>query len=191
MPETHMLETFIGHEREGSYFTLPFTMPDDTESFTLRYSYEHHHEAADGAFTARREVNTIDLGLIAPDGSQAGASGSDKREVTMSATGSTPGYRAMELAPGEWRILVGAYHVAPEGVQVTYELTFTPKRLRLLKGDLHTHTWASDGVLTAEELGRHALRHGLDFIAITDHNQFSTAASLPHIAGLTLIPGVE
>ncbi len=191
MPETRTLETFIGREREGSYFTLPFTMPADTESFTLRYSYARHHEVANGAFTARREVNTIDLGLIAPDGSQAGASGSDKREITLSATGATPGYRALELAPGEWRILVGAYHVAPEGVQVTYELTFTPKRLRLLKGDLHTHTLASDGVLTAEELGRHALRHGLDFIAITDHNQFSTAAGLPHIEGLTLIPGVE
>jgi hypothetical protein len=61
----------------------------------------------------------------------------------------------------------------------------------LLKGDLHTHTIASDGVLTAEELGKHALRHGLNFLAITDHNQLVSADSLPNIPGITLIPGVE
>jgi len=46
-------------------------------------------------------------------------------------------------------------------------------------------------VLTAEELGRHALRHGLDFIALTDHNQFARADTLPRIEGLTMIPCVE
>ena len=81
--------------------------------------------------------------------------------------------------------------IADGGVEVTYELSFTYKSLRLLKGDLHAHTLASDGVLTAEELGQVALRHGLDFLAITDHNQMVTAAALPRVPGLTLIPGVE
>jgi hypothetical protein len=81
--------------------------------------------------------------------------------------------------------------VAPSGVNVLYELTFTPKRLRLFKGDLHTHTLASDGVLTAEELARRAQRHGLDFLAITDHNQMVSAEALPQIPGFTLIPGIE
>ena len=85
----------------------------------------------------------------------------------------------------------GRIQGAPEGVKVTYELTFTPKHLRLLKGDLHTHTLASDGVLTVEELAGQAQRHGLDFLAITDHNQMVTADALPHMPGLTLIPGVE
>jgi hypothetical protein len=35
------------------------------------------------------------------------------------------------------------------------------------------------------------LRHGLDFIAITDHNQMISKERLPDIPGLTLIPGVE
>jgi hypothetical protein len=79
----------------------------------------------------------------------------------------------------------------PEGVTVTYEITFTMKHLRLFKGDLHVHTLASDGVLTVEELAQRAIRHGLDFLAITDHNQFVSAASLPQLDTLTLIPGVE
>lgn len=56
---------------------------------------------------------------------------------------------------------------------------------------MHTHTLASDGVLTVEELAQHALRHGLDYLAITDHNQTVSASSFPHLPGLTLIPGIE
>ena len=168
-------------------------MPPDTESLSLTYYYERHHEGELGEddFISRQEINILDLGLIAPDGRQVGASGSDKTEIQVSATYATPGYQPHSLAPGEWRILLGAYKVAPEGVTVDYKLTFTPKRLRLLKGDLHVHTLASDGVLSVEELAQRALRHGLDYLAITDHNQMVAADSLPSLPGLTLIPGVE
>jgi hypothetical protein len=190
-----IIERFIGHEQQGNYFTIPFHMPPDVESLALRYQYERHHESEKqvehGRFISRQEVNIIDLGLIAPDGSQVGASGSDKTEVQVSAAYATPGYRPCSPRPGEWQILVGAYKVAPAGVTVRYELVFTPKRRRLFKGDLHVHTVGSDGVLTADELAQHALRHGLDFLAITDHNQMVSADSLPRLPGLTLIPGIE
>ena len=131
-------------------------MPPNTEAFSLKYSYERYRESeievAGGHFTTRSEVNIIDLGIIAPDGRQVGASGSDKTEIYISETHATPGYQPWPLAPGEWQILVGAYHVAPDGVTAIYELSFTPKHIRLLKGDLHTHTLASDGVLTVDEL---------------------------------------
>ena len=170
-------------------------MPADTEELTLTYQYERYHTCGipgdRGSFTARKETNIIDLGLIAPDGQQVGASGSDKPTFLVSETHATPGYRPCPLVPGQWQILVGAYKVAKAGVNVVYELTFTPKHLRLLKGDLHTHTVASDGVLTVEELAQHALRQGLDFLAISDHNQIITRDELPKIPGITLIPGIE
>jgi len=167
-------------------------MPPDTESLSLAYRYERHHESpAAGGLTSREEINIIDLGLIDPVGRQVGASGSDKTEIQISETQATPGYKPVRLIPGEWRILLGAYKVAAEGVLVHYDLTFTPKRMRLLKGDLHVHSLASDGVLSVEELAQRARRHGLDFLAITDHNQMATADSLPRLPGLTLIPGVE
>lgn len=195
MQEKTVLELFIEHDREGTYFTLPFTMPSDTETLTLNYQYERYRESeskiGNGSFVSRQEVNIIDLGLIAPDGTQVGASGSDKNEIFLSANSATPGYKPYPLVPGTWLILIGAYKVAPEGVTVTYELSVSKKSMRVFKGDLHTHTMASDGVLTAEELGWHALRHGLDFVAVTDHNQLVSADSLPHIPGITLIPGVE
>ncbi len=170
-------------------------MPPGVESFSLTYRYERHHEVETGVeagtFTSRQEINIIDLGLISPDGKQVGVSGSDKTEIHISETVATPGYHACPLVPGEWGILIGAYKVAPAGVTVTYELTFTFKHLRLLKGDLHTHTIGSDGVLTAEELARHVQRHGMDYLALTDHNQMVSADSLPDVPGFTLIPGIE
>jgi len=192
MQDKQILELFIEPSRIGTFFTLPFRMPTDTESLTLKYSYERFHEGVPvGGFTPQTEINIIDIGLISPGGYQVGASGSNKTEISIGATEATPGYHVVPLTPGEWKILVGAYKIAPEGVKVTYELTFARKYLRLLKGDLHTHTFGSDGVLSADELARHALRHGLDFLAITDHNQFSSTDSFPHVPGITLIPGVE
>jgi hypothetical protein len=195
MPQKITLPLFIEHTKQGSYFNLPFTMPEGMESVTLVYRYERRPKqetpAGTGTFTSRQKVNVIDLGLIAPDGSQVGASGSDKLEVTISETTATPGYRPTALVAGEWQILVGAYKVAPEGVQVTYEITFESKHIRLLKGDLHMHTVASDGVHTTEELAWKALRNGLNFLAITDHNQFVSTDSLSNVPGVTLIPGVE
>ena len=192
---TITLPLFIEPAQAGSYFTLPFNLPAGTAALTLAYHYERRREndapVENGRFTARREINIIDLGLVDPNGVQVGASGSDKSEVYLDESRATPGYTPWPLLPGEWQIIVGAYKVAPEGVTVTYELTFTPKHRQLLKGDLHAHTLASDGVLTTPELAWHARRHGLDFLAITDHNQMITRASLPQVPGLTLIPGLE
>ena len=192
---TQVIPLFIEKAREGTYFTVPFILPVDVESLTLSYHYERHHNASvpvgAGNFVGRTQINIIDLGLIAPDGTQLGASGSDKSEFYLSETKATPGYKPHALTAGEWQILVGVYKVAPEGVQVTYEIKTTCKTLRLLKGDLHMHTLASDGVQTAAELAYRALRNGLDFVAITDHNQMVAAEALPDVAGITLIPGIE
>jgi hypothetical protein len=195
MQDKITLQLFIDHGRQGTYFTLPFTMPDGIETLELAYRYDRYDESETrqekGAFTSRQEINIIDLGLIAPDGSQVGVSGSDKTDIFLSETRATPGYHRHVLTPGEWQIIIGAYKVQAEGLTVIYDLTFTYKSLRLLKGDFHTHTVASDGVLTASELASRALRHGLDFVAITDHNQMVAADSLPQLPGFTVIPGVE
>jgi hypothetical protein len=192
---TSHIPLFIEHSQQGTYFTVPFSMPAGVESFSLSYRYERHREGLGGGenagFTTRKEINIIDLGLIAPDGSQVGASGSDKLSITVSETWATPGYHPCVLVPGEWKIIVGAYKVDEAGVDVIYELTFTSKRMRLLKGDLHAHTIASDGVLQVDELALHAQRNGLDYLGYTDHNQMISADALPHIPGITLIPGVE
>lgn len=188
-------QIFIEHEKEGTYFTLPFSMPDDIEWITLTYGYagDNEKETAleDGSFVARQQVNIIDLGLIAPDGSQVGASGSNKKDITISEIYATPGYHTCVLVPGEWQIIVGAYKIAAEGVEVNFEITLSKKHRRLYKGDLHMHTLASDGIFTVEELMERARKLGLDFIAITDHNQMVSSDSFPPAQDISVIPGME
>ena len=59
--------------------------------------------------------------------------------------------------------------------------------------DLHTHTTASDGTDTPEELMRKALEKGIGTLAITDHDTLSGVREVLGRApeGLRLIPGVE
>ncbi len=77
-----------------------------------------------------------------------------------------------------------------------------------LKGDLHTHTQATDGQATIEEMVNAAQRHGLRYIAITDHSRHLTVAhgldrkrllrQIEHIdrineaiKGITVLKGIE
>ena len=48
-----------------------------------------------------------------------------------------------------------------------------PKLIELadIRGDLHSHTTASDGVATIEEMAEAAIARGYQFLAITDHSK--------------------
>ena len=64
----------------------------------------------------------------------------------------------------------------------------------MVRIDLHSHTTASDGSLTPEELVRLAKQQGVTALAVTDHD---TIAGLPRAiaegerAGMEVIPGIE
>jgi len=60
--------------------------------------------------------------------------------------------------------------------------------------DLHTHSTASDGSLSPEELVRHAHEKGLSAIAITDHDTIDgigQALQEGQRTGIEVIPGIE
>jgi predicted metal-dependent phosphoesterase TrpH len=60
--------------------------------------------------------------------------------------------------------------------------------------DLHMHTVFSDGASQPEDLVQGALAHGLEAIAITDHDNvesFDRACAAAEGTPLTLIPGIE
>lgn len=194
MPELNLTRQITPTE-QGLYLLVPFEMPANTARLELRYAYQTHASEPvnlqSGQFTRTRRVNIVDIGLIAPDGAQVGASGSSRSEIMFSEVNATPGYNPRVLTPGTWQIILGAYVISAEGVKVSITLDFTPKVPRWLCGDLHVHTLASDGSLPLDHLAEHARIHGLDFIAVTDHNQAVKRASFPKVEGLTIIPGQE
>lgn len=60
--------------------------------------------------------------------------------------------------------------------------------------DLHSHSTASDGTLTPTELVTRAHAHGVDVLALTDHDVtegLAEAATTAEALGLNLIPGIE
>ncbi|MBG0771180.1 MAG: hypothetical protein H0S82_05690, partial [Anaerolineaceae bacterium] len=74
MNEINQTVTFtITPEQQGQYLTVPFTMPEAIAEFRLSYRYPRFREEAqplpNGQFTPHDQINIIDLGLIAPDGS--------------------------------------------------------------------------------------------------------------------------
>ena len=60
--------------------------------------------------------------------------------------------------------------------------------LRFYKGNAHTHTTDSDGVVTPEECMRQYKEAGYDFLALTDHWHVSEAGNYQ---GMLMVPGVE
>jgi hypothetical protein len=65
-----------------------------------------------------------------------------------------------------------------------------PGSARWYRGDLHSHSTVSDGVLAPEALLEEAEREGLDFFAITDHNRWAYPW-FPRGSSVLVIAGIE
>jgi hypothetical protein len=189
----------------GRYQYVPFDVPKGATRLTFGYAYDR----AGGA-------NVIDLGLLEPGSLELGTpahrgwSGGERQTVTITGTKATPGYWPGPLPAGRWHVALGLYKVADAGVdvEVTVETATEPgakgppalrKRpaeplsvgMRWYSGALHVHTVHSDGTLTVAEVSRQAREAGLDFIAITDHNNTSHQLEAPPEDGLLRIVGEE
>ena len=188
----------------GRYQYVPFDVPEGTTRIAFRYAYDR----AGGA-------NVIDLGLMEPGsldlGSPAfrGWSGGARESAFVGEATATPGYWPGPLPAGRWHVVLGLYKVAEGGVdvEVTVETETgareaapalpAPPRAPLRRGErwysggLHVHTVHSDGTLTVAELSARAREAGLDFIAITDHNNTTHQTEEVADDGLLRIVGEE
>ncbi|MBE9507294.1 MAG: PHP domain-containing protein [Chloroflexi bacterium] len=211
---------FNDADRATSAFPLlPFEVP--TGIARLRVHYQVSHQLGGGK-AGWQEGNIVDIGLFDPRGAEfltargfRGWSGSSRRELFIAADDATPGYLPGPLQPGTWRVVLGLYQLAPEGCD--YQVVVTLEKgsgvaegqkdrgrdekpspdaasgPRWYRGDLHAHTWHSDGSAPLADLMAAARTQGLDFVAVTEHN---TISHLPMLSAhptpdLLAIPGVE
>lgn len=163
-------------------------MPENVEKIKISYSY---YQPTKGLLSDLKPSNTIDIGLNDNDGNFLGWSGSAHSEIFVGEYSSTPGYLTLPIKSGKWQIIIGAYRVMPQGVDVEYNIDFEFKGEKLLFGDLHIHSTASDGKLTAHEIAKLAKEKGLDFIALANHNNYAENFHLPYTDDLTFIPATE
>lgn len=189
MKEHTFTETYTKKE-ERTYVRLPFSVSEGIDRIEVSYAYSRFREEKLPEGVRRREVNIIDLGLYSPDGNLRGWSGSDRAGFFVAAYDATPGYRRGKITPGSWAVALGIYKVE-ESVQVSVTVRLLPKERSWLAGDLHMHTLNSDGVLPTEEVIASCRRAGLDFIALTDHNNTEQNTEAGNPSALTVISGME
>ena len=68
--------------------------------------------------------------------------------------------------------------------------SYFPQEGVWLKGNLHSHSTVSDGVLSPSELAKGYFVHGYDFLSMSDHNVFVPHNELPEDQ-ILLMTGVE
>lgn len=216
--ETLQLEGKAQPDQTKTYLMLPFMMPSDVVRVDVHYTYS----AAIGSDPHLTGGNTIDIGIFDPRGKHflgpgfRGWSGSARNAFYITTSDATPGYMPGPLQTGTWHICLGAYKVAEDGCdyQVTVQFTLGdateselfPARLPLdahphsdnqhesgwYKGELHCHSYHSDGDSDPLDVVRRAESLDLDFLAITDHNVLSHQVTLANaVTRLMLIPGME
>jgi hypothetical protein len=185
-----ILEGTITRADHGTYILREFTVPDHIERIEVEYSYTHR---SDGV--------RLDIGIFDPLQFR-GWSGGNKTKFFLARRAATPSYRAGDLPPGPWKILLGVAYVPLDTTShYTISIVMTPGRpesepepspfpTRVIKnsagwyqGDLHCHTGHSDGSCRNPrgqlapcpvfKVVQAAAERRLDFLAITDHNTTS------------------
>lgn len=98
-------------------------------------------------------------------------------------------------AEGEYTLLLEREGKPAESLTV-YALEQDLYELRPLKGDLHAHSFRSDGKRDPSALAGHFREQGYEFFALTDHNRFYPGDEIDEIyrgvrLGITRVPGEE
>lgn len=219
MLHTIQLMTRFEPSEAKTFQHIPFAVPDNVQQMHISITY---NDRIDSSPTATGG-NTLDIGLFDEQGTESGGpgfrgwGGSVRTEITLDNSWATPPYRAGNLNPGTWTLLLGAYKVGENGMDVDVTVSFgtnhEPPDLppvaslsdlsrplvspvaepNWYRGDLHMHTVYSDGDSYPHEIAAAAYTNGLDFYGITDHNRAQSPVDLvPHGDGWpVLVPGVE
>ncbi len=187
------------------YVEVPFDVPRGATRIDLELKYDR----ANGE-------NVVDLGLLEPGSLELGTkafrgwTGGERSSIFVSAKDATPGYWPGPIPPGQWKVGLGLYKVGPRGVdvEVTVRISSAPadaatpslpvrakEPIRTgpawYSGALHAHTHNSDGALSAQALAQKARAEGIDFLAITDHNNTASQREAIDVPGLLTILGEE
>jgi len=183
-----------------AYFDHPFVAPAGLSQLSLRLSYW-------------RAVPDWDVLLVVfdPDGHR-GTFGLNATPEGPKGDVELIGQMAGAMPPGKWLAQVWAGHVnqplrytlrveaaneppqaaasrvAPAAPDLAYVARGGPAWYR---GELHTHTTFSDGVLAPAGLVDEARSAGTEFMAISDHNTIDAWPDLAKIPDVCIIPGLE
>lgn len=213
-----VLKGQIHANENNTYQPVPFIVPANVNRITVQFEYTGHeqqHTTIDLGLLGPD-------GFHGQDGFR-GWSGGSKKIFTVSQTDATPSFLPGPIQPGRWTLLLGVPNIRLDATShYTARIWFghpgdpawlpaalnPPLRREAgwYRGDLHMHGAHSDGSCASQSGTRHvpcplfftvedAVRRGLDFIALSDHNTVSQANDMrelqPYFDRLLLIPARE
>lgn len=185
------IELTITKDQEGTYFPLVFDIECDIDKLELEYSYQRFLVEEQANTSSLREQAIVDFSMVGPGDQFLGSSGSDRSYLFFSKTESSKGFAKVKTMIGQWQVIVGAYKVPEKGIKVEYVIRGKECQRHLIRGDNHVHSLASDGQHSVASLRQIAIEMGLDYLMLTDHNNYHPEAHELTDHSLTLIPGVE
>ncbi|MEE4194702.1 MAG: CehA/McbA family metallohydrolase [Anaerolineae bacterium] len=136
--------------------------------------------------------NQVNFTLFDPSGTFRGWRYSrEGTRFSVGAHSATYGFIAGEIMPGEWTLTINAFRILPPStldfslvLETSTEETLEPlpaywrpksssNGAGWYMGDLHSHTFHSDGGWSVEHINAFYRRIGLDFLHLSDHNTIS------------------
>ncbi len=198
---------------EAPYRYLPVAVPAHTRRIDVAYAVTPCDPAQPGPPVV--SIGLFDprgLAFLAPNGYR-GWTGTRRSRFFVAPDDSTPGYRRGPLPAGTWHVMLDAEEVTPAGSAYTVTVTCTVaadaagvpapvpyprydpgvlrREARWYRGNLHAHTFHSDGDHSVAEMAAEHRRWGLDFGAMTDHNLVNPELALGAAPDFLWIPGEE
>ena len=174
------------------HIALPFDVPAGVKGISVQYDYEPRH--------VDMYTNLVTLSLYDPQGCRGNAHrGSNHETIQICETAASFGFTHGSIPDGVWQVVLHTHMVLPgDPVWYTVKITFEseaqgtapsyasgvkPQRgAGWYRGNIHSHTFHSDGHWMAADLVAWARSEKLDFIALTDHNTISGLAEMDSLS---------
>jgi len=167
-----------------------FDMPDDATRLQI------HFDFTPGQANGADYSNQMSLSLFDPNGFRGARHNNADQSVRLTNVLASPGYLPGALTTGQWTIYIDTHRILPPDT-VTYTITIdissepiSDEPTNYLKGhtasrgkgwyrgDLHGHTFHSDGKWDVPDFVKYGRDRQLDFVTLTDHNTTSALAQV-------------
>ncbi|GAB4518282.1 MAG: CehA/McbA family metallohydrolase [Anaerolineae bacterium] len=184
--DTALQYTFTGSLTKTdskTYHPYTFEVPEGITNIHINFTYSPAYA------TGRIHRNQLNVSLDDPDGIRGVWNVIRPEGFDVNGVLSSRGFGSWPIQPGTWTAYVDSHRILPPDT-VTYELTVTlssdPVTVEpspwedvrkvastqpgWYRGDLHGHTFHSDGSWDIPEFTAYMRGRGLDFVTLSDHN---------------------
>ena len=194
----------LDYHQNKQHLAHAFSVPAGTTKLTIRFEYSPRTSQG------QPQRNDLSLTLFDPQRSRGARHNNQDRNLTITTYSATPGYRPGALQPGIWTVWIDTHRVLPsdiisyffeietsdeavEPVEAWKKGSTAPRGAGWYRGDLHGHTFHSDGRWDVPDLVQYARDYKLDFVTLSDHNTVSGLAQLDSFRSddLLTIGGME